>query len=79
MLFRSRDQGARSEDDPTEDARLEEGSAAAVGPRGIEPVGHVVELPEERRITLFPDGRAIIQGTSDPAVARGLYARYIGN
>lgn len=30
-------------------------------------------------ITLFPDGRAIIQGTTDPAVARSLYARYIGN
>ena len=29
-------------------------------------------------ITLFVDGRAIVQGTSDPAVARGLYAKYIG-
>lgn len=29
-------------------------------------------------MTLFPDGRAIIKGTSDPAVARSLYARYIG-
>ena len=38
-----------------------------------------VDLPEERRITLFPDGRAIVQGTSDPAVARSLYARYIGS
>ena len=30
-------------------------------------------------LTLFPDGRAIIKGTSDPAIARSLYARYIGN
>ncbi|HKW74577.1 MAG TPA: ThiF family adenylyltransferase [Terriglobales bacterium] len=30
-------------------------------------------------MTLFPDGRAIIKGTSDPAVARSLYARYVGN
>src|SRR5579863_2858881 len=29
-------------------------------------------------LTLFPDGRAIIKGTSDPAVARSLYARFIG-
>lgn len=29
-------------------------------------------------LTVFPDGRAIIKGTSDPAVARSLYARYIG-
>lgn len=30
-------------------------------------------------VTLFPDGRAIIKGTEDPAVARGLYARYVGS
>ncbi len=30
------------------------------------------------QITLFRDGRAIIKGTEDPAVARSLYARYIG-
>lgn len=29
-------------------------------------------------LTVFPDGRAIIKGTQDPAVARGLYAKYIG-
>jgi len=29
-------------------------------------------------ITVFPDGRAIIKGTQDVAVARSLYARYIG-
>jgi molybdopterin-synthase adenylyltransferase len=29
-------------------------------------------------LTIFPDGRAIIKGTTDVAVARSLYARYIG-
>jgi molybdopterin/thiamine biosynthesis adenylyltransferase len=33
---------------------------------------------ESLRIALFSDGRAIIQGTSDPAVARGVYAKYVG-
>jgi bacteriocin biosynthesis cyclodehydratase domain-containing protein len=28
-------------------------------------------------LTVFPDGRAIIKGTQDPAIARSLYARYI--
>jgi adenylyltransferase/sulfurtransferase len=30
------------------------------------------------RLTIFADGRAIIGGTNDPAVARSVYARYIG-
>ncbi len=29
-------------------------------------------------MTVFADGRAIVKGTKDPAVARSLYARYIG-
>ena len=29
-------------------------------------------------MTVFPDGRAIIKGTSDTGVARSLYARYVG-
>ena len=29
-------------------------------------------------LTLFPDGRAIIKGTTDTAIARSLYARFIG-
>ncbi len=29
-------------------------------------------------LTIFPDGRAIVKGTSDPSVARTLYARYVG-
>ena len=30
-------------------------------------------------LTVFPDGRAIIGGTEDPARAKSVYARYIGN
>jgi adenylyltransferase/sulfurtransferase len=30
-------------------------------------------------MTIFPDGRAIIKGTVDKAVARSLYARYVGS
>ncbi len=29
-------------------------------------------------MTIFPDGRALIQGTTDPTLARSLYARFIG-
>ncbi|HTW22461.1 MAG TPA: ThiF family adenylyltransferase [Candidatus Baltobacteraceae bacterium] len=29
-------------------------------------------------LTVFADGRAIIKGTKDPAIARSLYARYVG-
>jgi len=34
---------------------------------------------EPYEMTLFPDGRAIIKGTTDIAVARSLYARYVGS
>ena len=30
-------------------------------------------------LTLFTDGRAIIKGTNDTRVARGVYAKYVGN
>jgi molybdopterin-synthase adenylyltransferase len=35
-------------------------------------------LPEGERIVLFPDGRALVQGTDDLVRAKTLYARYIG-
>lgn len=35
--------------------------------------------PEPYEMTLFPDGRAIIKGTTNTAVARSLYARYVGS
>ena len=34
---------------------------------------------EPYELTLFPDGRAIIKGTTDTGVARSLYARFIGS
>ena len=33
----------------------------------------------EHTLTVFPDGRALIQGTTDPALARSLYARFVGS
>jgi molybdopterin/thiamine biosynthesis adenylyltransferase len=51
----------------------------------LEPLGEVranefalrfVIAPYE--MTVFPDGRAIIKGTSDAGLARSLYARYVG-
>ncbi|HEX4425403.1 MAG TPA: ThiF family adenylyltransferase, partial [Terriglobales bacterium] len=35
--------------------------------------------PVPYEMTLFPDGRAIIKGTTDTSVARSLYARYVGS
>jgi len=33
----------------------------------------------EFELLVFPDGRAIVKGTDDPAQARGLYAKWIGS
>jgi len=33
---------------------------------------------EPYELTLFPDGRAIIKGTSDATQARSFYARFVG-
>jgi molybdopterin/thiamine biosynthesis adenylyltransferase len=34
---------------------------------------------KEYELTVFRDGRAIVKGTGDVSLARGLYSRYIGN
>jgi adenylyltransferase/sulfurtransferase len=34
---------------------------------------------EPYEMTLFPDGRAIVKGTTDTSIARSLYARYVGS
>jgi len=51
----------------------------------LEPLGEVRAnefvlrfLPAPYEMTIFPDGRAIIKGTSDTGLARSLYAKYIG-
>jgi molybdopterin-synthase adenylyltransferase len=53
--------------------------------RRLEPLGIVRANPfalrfflPDHELTVFPDGRAIIKGTTDVGVARSLYARYIG-
>ena len=33
---------------------------------------------DDLNITVFPDGRAIVVGTQDPAIAKSMYARYVG-
>jgi adenylyltransferase/sulfurtransferase len=35
--------------------------------------------PAGLHLTLFADGRLIVKGTTDPQVARSVYARYVGN
>jgi adenylyltransferase/sulfurtransferase len=52
----------------------------------LRPHGHVLRndlllrfARGEHTLTLFADGRAIIQGTTDVAVARSLYARFVGS
>ncbi len=35
-------------------------------------------LVDNQEMIIFPDGRAIVKNTSDEALARGLYAKYIG-
>jgi adenylyltransferase/sulfurtransferase len=53
--------------------------------RRLSPLGRVRRNPyllkfaiEGVELTLFPDARAIVQGTEDLARARSLYARYVG-
>lgn len=50
---------------------------ATVGPVRANDFALRLELPPYL-LTIFPDGRAIIKGTVDVAVARGLYNKYIG-
>ncbi len=54
--------------------------------RRLEGLGRVTRNPfllrltvDGYELTLFPDGRAIVQGTDDPAVARTVYAKYVGS
>jgi adenylyltransferase/sulfurtransferase len=52
----------------------------------LAPLGRIERNPfllradiEAWRLTVFADGRAIVGGTDDPAVAKSVYARYIGS
>ena len=51
----------------------------------LEPLGSVRAnefalrfFPEPYEMTVFPDGRVIIKGTTDVGIARSLYAKYVG-
>jgi adenylyltransferase/sulfurtransferase len=39
---------------------------------------NIVDGENNYEITLFPNGRAIIRGTTEEGVARGIYAKYVG-
>jgi adenylyltransferase/sulfurtransferase len=68
---------------PAEDVRLDLAELAT----RLSPLGSVSRNPfllklipaaSELSITVFPDGRAIVQGTSELPVARHVYGQYIG-
>jgi len=53
--------------------------------RRLEPLGTarraggvLVAEVEGRRLTIFPDGRALIRGVKDETEARAVYAKYVG-
>jgi molybdopterin-synthase adenylyltransferase len=57
---------------------LEDRLAATVS--GVRQNGFLLRfLVPPYEMTVFSDGRAILKGTKDPAVARSLYAKYIGS
>jgi len=62
---------------PVDLARLKE-SLAPLGEVRVNEFALRFFLPPYE-ITVFPDGRAIIKGTTDSGIARSLYARYIGH
>ena len=39
---------------------------------------HLVLSDPDYEVTVFRDGRAIVQGTEDIGIARGIYSRYVG-
>jgi molybdopterin-synthase adenylyltransferase len=54
--------------------------AAQLAPLGAVATGLLLQVnAEDCEMLVFPDGRVIIRGTTDPALARSLYARYIGS
>ena len=54
--------------------------------RRLEPISRIEQnrfllraVIDGYQLTVFSDGRAIINGTYDPGIAKSLYARYVGN
>jgi molybdopterin-synthase adenylyltransferase len=61
---------------PLDLGELRERLAAVAEVRANEFVVRLAVPPYE--LTIFADGRAIVKGTADAGVARGLYTRYVG-
>lgn len=57
-------------------ARLEQHAAVAANEFLLR--AQLTDSDRPYEITLFPNGRAIIKGTQQPEVARGIYSKYIG-
>jgi molybdopterin-synthase adenylyltransferase len=62
---------------PVDLVRLERDLATVGSVRANEFALRLSVAPYE--LTVFPDGRAIVKGTTDVGVARSLYSRYVGN
>ncbi len=58
-------------------ARLERHGAVTLNPFMLR--GQFVESGREVELSVFRDGRAIIKGTKEAAVARAIYAKYVGS
>jgi adenylyltransferase/sulfurtransferase len=57
-----------------------EGLAARLSPLGEVSYNEFMLrfVVDSQEMVVFPDGRAIVKNTDDEALARGLYAKYIG-
>jgi adenylyltransferase/sulfurtransferase len=61
-------------------AALEARLGRLVEVRGVRANGMLLRFERPpHTVTVFPDGRALIQGTTDVTVARSLYARFLGS
>ena len=59
---------------------LERLKASLAGQGRLRDTGYYLRFAAEGvEMSIFPDGRVILTGTSDPALARTLHARYIGS
>ncbi|MNY72111.1 thiamine/molybdopterin biosynthesis ThiF/MoeB-like protein [compost metagenome] len=49
-----------------------------LGPTDRNPFLLKFQPSPELTLVLFPDGRAMVQGTADNTVAKSIYSRYVG-